>query len=110
MATKTDWETLINFIGGSTMADKLREKGTTHWTVSNDDATDEYGFKLLPEGGRQSATGVFDGNEGVATHIWTGFSPSAGIATALVTSSNSNDLDLPAYNQRSGFPVRCVKN
>lgn len=59
VASETDWNTLISFLGGDGIAGgKLKEIGLSHWTTPNLDATDEYGFKLLP-GGERHPTGVF---------------------------------------------------
>jgi len=51
--SKYEWDTLINFLGGNTIAgDKLHESGTEHWEGPNDSATNESGFTALPGGFR----------------------------------------------------------
>jgi len=54
---ETEWDTLINFIGGSASIGKLKESGTKHWKSPNTGATDEYGFSALPAGQRAQGSG-----------------------------------------------------
>jgi len=45
-----EWNTLINYVGGESVAgNKLKETGDIHWKVGNE-ATDDYGFSILPAG------------------------------------------------------------
>ena len=54
-----EWETLKTNIGGELVAGgKLKEAGTTHWQTPNTGATNETGFKALPNGYR-NLNGVF---------------------------------------------------
>lgn len=51
VATDAEWEELVNFLGGSTIAGgKLKETGDLHWLYPNYGATDECGFRALPAG------------------------------------------------------------
>lgn len=51
--SKTDLETLVTFLGGSTVAGgKLKEILFTHWTAPNTGATDEVGFTARGSGCR----------------------------------------------------------
>jgi len=49
--TLSEWQILIDFLGGDTIAGgKLKEVGTTHWDSPNTGATDEVDFKALGAG------------------------------------------------------------
>lgn len=68
--TNEEWTTLINYLGGENVAiHKLVEKGTTHWILLNEKATNASGFSALPAGGR-SITGFYSGI-GWSTEWWT---------------------------------------
>ncbi len=57
--TNAEWTTLINYLGGESIAgDKLKETGLNHWLGSNNAATNESGFSALP-GGLRSNNGDF---------------------------------------------------
>ena len=54
-----EFTTLSTYLGGDTIAGgKLKETGTTHWSIPNTGATNETGFSFLP-GGYRSKTGSF---------------------------------------------------
>jgi uncharacterized protein (TIGR02145 family) len=60
LPSDAEWTTLITYLGGENVAGgKLKEIGTTHWTFSNTEATNETGFTALP-GGLRGMDGAFD--------------------------------------------------
>jgi uncharacterized protein (TIGR02145 family) len=68
--SKTEWEELINVLGGAAVAGgKLKETGTAHWLSPNTGATNEFGFTALPSGFRE-VNGAFQ-SQGYVTYIWT---------------------------------------
>lgn len=57
--TESEWNTLINFLGGKNVAGgKMKEIGTTHWSIPNIDASNSKGFSALP-GGHRNFDGLF---------------------------------------------------
>jgi len=60
--TNTEWATLVNALGGDTIAGgKLKETGTVHWKTPNSGATNSIGFGALPGGYRIINDGTFEG-------------------------------------------------
>jgi len=54
VSTVADWEDLLSFWNGASVAaGPLKESGTTHWAVPNTGATNESGFTALPGGNRK---------------------------------------------------------
>jgi uncharacterized protein (TIGR02145 family) len=54
-----EWTTLADYLGGEYIAGgKLKETGTTHWSIPNTSATNEVGFTALP-GGHHESNGLF---------------------------------------------------
>lgn len=109
LPTEAEWMQLADFVGGASIAgNKLKESGTGHWGVINDEITDAYGFTALP-GGCCLADGLFDGLENFGTW-WTDTEiDSTGASYILITDNGSG-----VYSGRSikehGFSIRCVKN
>ena len=104
-----EWNTLIEFLGGSSDAfNKLIQKGTTYWENPNSSATNSSGFTALPAGFRD---GIFSG---LRTHAswWTSNSSNS--------SHYASTVSLYIYNQyvstnnliykTTGRSVRCIKN
>jgi uncharacterized protein (TIGR02145 family) len=61
--TEAEWSTLIYYLGGedgeSMAGGKLKEIGTSHWTIPNTGATNALGFTALPGGEREVPDGTF---------------------------------------------------
>ena len=70
VASYAEWDTLINSLGGDTVAGgKLKEVGLCHWLAPNTDATDQVLFTALP-GGFRGGNGSF-GSVGAIGQWWT---------------------------------------
>jgi uncharacterized protein (TIGR02145 family) len=108
--TETELEDLITFVGGSIVAGgKLKEAGTTHWTLDN--GTNTVGFTALPGGERVAADGGF-AELGTDSYHWSStidendntLGWGQGINTATTTTAKSG------FTKRAGASVRCIKN
>jgi uncharacterized protein (TIGR02145 family) len=105
-----DWMTLIEYLGGESVAGgKLKETETTHWRSPNTGASNQVNFSALPGGYRHYSGGIFM-NVGNAAYFWSSskqtFSPVAYYWSIYYgqTSINKNG----SYYQ-FGYSVRCVK-
>jgi uncharacterized protein (TIGR02145 family) len=108
VSTDSEWETLINHLGGKTSAGgKLKEAGTAHWFQPNI-ATNDTGFSGI-SGGQRALDGEFYG-PGVFGCFWTSSeeSETAGRDWFLY---NADETATRYYdNKKSGFNVRCIKD
>lgn len=103
-----EWTTLINFAGGEDVAGgKLKEKGTIHWSGSNTEATDEYGFTALPAGYRLGAN--FD-PPGYYAVWWSSTEKDLSDAWIIDLISSTTKSYIEAAYKRSGNSVRCIKD
>lgn len=105
--TDAEWTTLINYLGGESIAGgKLKEKGTKHWKKTNEGATNEIGFTALP-GGIRVYDGLFDmiGNSG----YWLSSSEEDESTSycCFIDSFNSY-IKLGTSNKYFGISVRCL--
>jgi len=109
VASESNWTTLINNLGGSGAANKLKEAGTTHWGPGNTAATNSSGFTALPNNIRS-----YNGSFVQLSYIgcWWSSSPwydPPGFAEYYLMSGNSPDVALANNVQSSGRPVRIVR-
>jgi uncharacterized protein (TIGR02145 family) len=104
--TIIEWRTMVDFLGGPSIAGaQLKETGTTHWPVPND-GTNESGFTALPGGGR-----YLDG------FIYIGFDTEWWSSTESSTTSGSSyylcfcqDNTFVTEPKQTGLSVRCLKD
>jgi uncharacterized protein (TIGR02145 family) len=119
--TDDEWTTLINFLGGDSLAGgKLKESDITHWKSPNTGATNESGFTALP-GGCRPENGVFDGG-GVFIgdkHHYGGWwsSSEKNFSTAWNRYMSYKDAVITFFDntygydgKKWGFSVRCLKD
>lgn len=107
--TDKEWATLIDFLGGESVAGgKLKENGLKHWGSPNTGATNQYGFTALPAGirGISGAFGfnTYDGNWWSSTESNEENAWSRGIDYARM------DVLFYAGTKRNGLSVRCIKD
>jgi uncharacterized protein (TIGR02145 family) len=105
----TEWDTLVNYLGGETIAGgAMKEIGLTHWATPNAGATNSSGFAGLPGGNR--------GNNGPYYAIgyygdwWSATQDSASNAFNRVLNYLSSDVFRHYDSKTYGFSVRCVRD
>ena len=111
--TDTDWQKLIDYLGGSSVAGgKLKETGTAHWNSPNTGATNKSGFKALPGGMRYGYAGNFfsiggeglwwSAREGSSSHAW----------SRRLSYDNSGISRYDGYfgSKQNAFSVRCIRD
>lgn len=106
--TDTEWEILIDYIGGfENAATKLKEPDTIHWNSYAEPPTNETGFTALPSGVRYDDR--FD-----AINLTTGFrvANEYNTNTAHVYEMNCWENDVTVYNSHKGLgtSIRCIKD
>jgi uncharacterized protein (TIGR02145 family) len=104
VSTSADWTTLINFLGGASVAGaKLKEIGFNHWSDPNTGATNSSGFTALPGGGRNNFGSFF--GMGHSGNWWT-----TAINSYYYINYNGTLVGKIGIENQHGFSVRCIKN
>lgn len=110
VANHDEWNTLITFLGGETVAGgKLKETGTIHWLSPNTGSTNETGFTALPGGVRN-----FKGTYSFIYYYgfwWRSLDNSA--TSAWYSAMNYDDTGGYSYfsgNKQNGLSVRCIRD
>ncbi len=108
VATDAEWATLINYLGGESIASgKLKEAGTLHWQDPNTEATNSSGFTGLP-GGTRYNTGSFD-NMNFVSYWWTATGDPGGAWYRELLWNEGNAYRY-GHLLTNGMSVRCVKD
>lgn len=106
--TAAEWDTLINAVGGSSVAGR-NLKSTSRWGSEAYGGTGEYGFIALP-GGVMNSSGQFqnDVNRG---YYWTATSDTSTTAKDIEFINNQNSLSTSTtLDKSSGCYIRLVKD
>jgi len=109
--TDTEWNTLIDYLGGEEIAGgKLKEVGTMHWSSPNTGATNETGFTALPAGARDYADGSFVAF-GTSGYWWssTEYSSEEALYQGVYSSTTMIGGDVH-FDKNTGFSIRCIKD
>jgi len=113
-----EWTTLINYLGGPTVAGgKLKESGTAHWATPNTGADNSKGFTALPGGSRYVGTSILfvPGNfyaNGSYGFWWSSTENTSSLTNAWhqYITSGSGAIVRQTGSKGLGFSVRCIKN
>jgi uncharacterized protein (TIGR02145 family) len=107
--TDFEWTTLLNCLGGSTVAGgSMKETGTIHWTTPNNGATNISGFTGLA-GGFHHNGGAF-GQFGTDGYWWSSTEESTLGAWNLTLHNTYLDAIKVSLNKRTGASVRCIRD
>jgi len=109
--TNADWTKLADYLGGFGIAgEKLKERGTSHWTSPNDNATNETGFTALPGGIRHYDGFGYLGDLG----SWWASTDMENTELADFRDMNYDSKTLGEItnltSKYNGFSVRCLKD
>ena len=107
--TKAEWDTLKSFLGGYNDAgNKMKEIGTSHWTQTDSEVTNESGFTGLP-GGIIMSKGTCR-SIGTDAYFWSSTEYDLNYAWVfrLVTFSGTLSSFYPLKS--GGTSIRCIKD
>lgn len=115
VATKQDWDTLISYLGGSSIAGgKLKEHGVksnygdNHWNSPNTGSVDlmdeDAWFWSIPGGYRSASGGPFY-NMGDTAYYWTSTS-----SYVFMLSHSSSNISTTILSNINGLSVLCVQD
>lgn len=99
-----EWSTLVNAVDSATSSTKL--KCTSGWWT--DGGTDQYGFRALP-GGNRDSEGMFY-TQGVFGHFWSSSENDALSANLRYISYANPDVYFNTAEKTKALSVRCLKD
>lgn len=108
--SKIDWETLINYLGGSEVAGG-KMKSPEYWQQPNVGASNSSGFTAFPSFGKNSQAEIV--TEGWGADYWsnTQNNPSFDNWTWSISLTNdSEECDLVEGGSRPSGSIRCIKD
>ncbi|MFH1700389.1 MAG: FISUMP domain-containing protein [Candidatus Zixiibacteriota bacterium] len=109
VATHTEWNTLIDYLGGASVAaGKIKEAGLAHWERSDTSVTNESGFTALPSGHRYE-WGFHSGPGGQAA-FWTSTEIDDNSAWNRSLHKTESSVSSLGGIKQSGASIRCVKD
>ena len=112
IATDLEWTTLVNCLGGESVAGgPMKEIGTVHWSTPNAGATNLSGFNGLPAGYRDY-NGPFGSVQNLG-YFWSATEQHTNPVYAAWFRAllyYDDDLGRDGLHKRHGCSVRCVKD
>lgn len=106
--TQEDWQMLVNYLGGDTIAGGKLKAINTGWLHPNNGATNESGFTALPGGYRYTPNGTFYtlGSNG---YWWSAFTTIQLYSWTPRVFEDFANVNRESYYKTYGFSVRCIK-
>jgi len=109
--TDAEWQILVDYLGGNSVAGKLREAGTNHWDSPNSGATNESGFTALPGGWRHHFGDGSFSDLGSNACFWTATEYDADNAWSRYLGHNNYLLVYRTYiGKQGGLSVRLLRD
>lgn len=110
--TLDDWRRLEAFLGVDVAANKLKQVGTTNWSTTNSDVTNESGFTAIPAGVRFfNAMFTALGFEDNFTSFWSSDEGTDGTLTIINILNSSATIQIDNISSKTtGISVRCIQS
>lgn len=108
VATLTELQELIAYLGADNAADKLKEAGIDHWGSLNTAATNETGFTALGGGARESSGSYIA--VGSASGWWLADEVTSSNSNYFILRSELSSVIISTYYKTAGLYVRCIKD
>jgi uncharacterized protein (TIGR02145 family) len=103
LPTNTEFQTLITYLGGASVAGGyLKESGTTNWTTPNTGADNSSGFTAR-------ASGYNESNMGTHTYFWTSSDSGTDAYSKLLTNTAAS-VGTYVMSKSYRFSVRLIKD
>jgi uncharacterized protein (TIGR02145 family) len=104
-----EWYTLINTLGGEMVAGgKLKSTGLDHWSLFNEQATNESGFSSLPGGASSSDANTYFLGENA--YFWTSSIVNAFVVSGIKMYSTDGSAGEIQNPRTEGMSIRCVED
>jgi len=108
--TASEWNTLINYLGGSSVAGgKMKESSEWYWAQPNAGADNTSGFTALPNGYVGADGATYDKLHDACFMIAT-FDSSGNPSFATIENTYAAVFSVQTTAKISGASIRCVKN
>jgi len=105
-----DWMKLVNYVGGADIVGaKLKEKGTSHWVMTNNGVKNSFYFTALPGGDRYLYDGAFE-RKGYTGYWWSSEENTTADAYVFRLHNSSDGYIYSLYGKSYGLSIRCLKD
>lgn len=107
--TIAEWEILIQYLGGSSLAGgKMKDIGTSLWNSPNTGATNESNFTALPSGSRNTSA-TFN-QLGSNVFWWSAYESNTSLGKYYTLSYDQTSINNADVDKKWGFSIRCISN